>query len=121
LVLSVLDFDFSICKIRDIKDVNFNDEFVFVGKTDEELSLVCKTEYVPHECLSVDGGWKGLRIKGVLDFAVVGVISKITAVLSEKKIAVFVVSTFNTDYIFIKAVDLLCAVSSLQEGGYIFE
>ena len=52
--LKVLKEDFSVCKIKDISEVNFNDEFVFVGKTDEELSLVCSTKSVPKNFIERD-------------------------------------------------------------------
>ena len=45
--IKVIDKEFAVCKINDVTEVNFNDEFCFVGKTDEELSLVCSSEFVP--------------------------------------------------------------------------
>ena len=120
LKLKVLNGDFSICKIKDIKDVNFNDEFFFVGKTDEEISLACKTEFVPNDCIAADDGWKGLRIEDALDLSLVGIIAEISAILAANDIAVFVISTFNTDYALVKSDDLTSAVSSLQDEGYVF-
>ena len=37
-------------------------DFYFIGKTDEELSLVCKTEDTPLNTTDRDDGWKGFRI-----------------------------------------------------------
>lgn len=45
--IKLLNDDFSVCKIRDLSGVNLTDSFYFIGKTDEELSLVCRTEHVP--------------------------------------------------------------------------
>ena len=67
--LKVLKEDFSVCKIKDISEVNFNDEFVFVGKTDEELSLVCSTKSVPKNFIERDDNWRSFRIEGILDFS----------------------------------------------------
>ena len=49
-----------------------------------------------------DDGWKMMRIQGVLDFSLIGILSKISAVLADNKIGIFAVSTFNTDYILVK-------------------
>lgn len=38
---------FSVCKVKDYSKVNLYDKFSFIGKTDEELSLVCLTASVP--------------------------------------------------------------------------
>ncbi|MBQ9595796.1 MAG: ACT domain-containing protein, partial [Synergistaceae bacterium] len=47
--------------------------------------------------------WRGFRVKGVLDFSLVGILAKISGLLAENDIALFAVSTFNTDYIFVKS------------------
>ena len=36
--------DFSVCKVKDFSLVNLESEYCFVGKTDEERSVVCLTE-----------------------------------------------------------------------------
>lgn len=48
--------------------VNLESDFCFIGKTDEENSLVCLTEAVPDNTTERDDGWKAFRIQGVLDF-----------------------------------------------------
>ena len=60
--------DFSVCKVMDYSLVNLNSEYSFVGKTDEEKSLVCITSDVPPNVIQRDDGWKGFRIQGILDF-----------------------------------------------------
>ena len=78
-----------------------SDDFISITKTKDELSIVALqdkfTDYVNKE-----DGWRILKILGVLDFNLVGVISKISAILANEGISVFVVSTFNTDYILVK-------------------
>lgn len=110
--------DFTVCTINDLSKVNYNSEFVFVGKTDSELSLVCQTSDVPSGAKKCEDGWRAFRICGELDFSLVGVIAKISTVLSEANIPVFVVSTFNTDYIFIKRENEMTALSRLSQHGY---
>ncbi len=70
--LEVINIEFSICKLRDISEVNFDDEFLFLGKTDEELSLVCDSASAPQDCLERVDGWSAFRIAGVLDFSLTG-------------------------------------------------
>lgn len=109
---------FSVCRVEDFSKVNFDSDFVFVSKTDKEFSVVCRTSDVPTNTISRNDGWAGIRICGTLDFSLVGVISKISTILSEAKVPVFVVSTFDTDYIFVKKEDEMKALGRLSEHGY---
>ena len=116
--IKLLEDDFSVCKIRDLSGVNLTDAFYFIGKTDEELSLVCRTEHVPEETTDREDGWKAFRIEGVLDFSLIGILAQISAVLAECSIGIFVVSTFNTDYVLTKKEDFMRAAQALSEKGY---
>jgi hypothetical protein len=118
--LEVINIEFSICKLRNISGVDFDDKFLFIGKTDEELSLVCDSAHVPKDCLERVDGWKAFRIVGILDFSLTGILSKISSILAEKRIGIFAVSTFNTDYILVKKEDLQKAVAALESEGYSF-
>lgn len=109
---------FSVCKLEDISAIDLNQEFFFVGKTDEELSLVCPTENVPAEVIKRDDGWKAFRIQGVLDFSLIGILSKIANLLADNDISVFAISTFNTDYILTKADNYVKALDLLEKAGY---
>lgn len=117
--LQIIDFPFSICKVADFSMVNLEDEFCFLGKTDAEHSLVCITERVPAHILERDDGWRAFRIQGVLDFSLIGILSKISSLLAENKIGIFVVSTYNTDYILVKEYNLSKALTVLSEAGYV--
>ena len=111
--------DFSICKVADFSGVDLNTEYCFIGKTDEENSLVCKTEDVPKNTIMCEDGFKAFRIEGVLDFSLTGILAGISALLAEEKIGIFAVSTFNTDYIFVKEEKEMAALDKLQKaGGY---
>lgn len=61
-------YDFTVCKVKDYSGVNLDAEFCFLGKTDEERSVVCLTENVPENTTERDDGWNLFRIQGVLDF-----------------------------------------------------
>lgn len=108
----------TICKLAGPETIDLNKEFYFIGRTDEELSLVCRTEDTPDNVTDCDDGWRGFRIQGVLDFSLIGILSELTGILAENKIGVFAVSTFNTDYILVKAENLDRALEVLEKAGY---
>ena len=116
--LKRLHTDFSVCKVEDYSLIDMQDEYCFIGKTDEENSLVCKSESVPDNVIEREEGWKAFRIQGMLDFSLIGILSKITTILAEHKIGVFAISTFNTDYIFVKEENFSKAIELMRSAGY---
>ncbi len=116
--LKKLDYALTVCKVASEIEINLNKDFYFIGKTDEEYSLVCITEDTPANTLERDDGWKGFRIQGVLDFSLIGVLAKLSGVLAENKIGIFAVSTFNTDYILVKEENFDKALKILSLAGY---
>jgi len=93
--------------------------FFAICKTDEELSVVCPEELIltGSKCNS---GWAGIKIVGPLDLDEVGVIAGVSRILSVYRISIFAVSTYDTDYIFVKDHNLKRAVSALKNAGYKF-
>ena len=116
--LKKLSYNLTVCKLKDISAINLSAEFFFIGKTDEELSLVCRTEDTPVNTTERDDGWRGFRIEGVLDFSLIGILSKLSTILAENKIGIFSVSTYNTDYILTKAENFDRAMNVLAAAGY---
>ena len=118
LELQKLSYRLTVCKVKSVSDIDMDSEFFFIGKTDEEISLVCRTEDTPQETVERDDGWRGFRISGVLDFSLIGILSKLLGILAEKKIGIFAVSTYNTDYILVKEENFEKALLALEEEGY---
>lgn len=118
MVLKKLPYKLTVCKVADIKEIDLNKKFYFIGRTDEEISLVCKTEDTPAATTERDDGWRGFRIEGVLDFSLIGILSKLSGILAENKIGIFAVSTFNTDYILVKGENFERAMTVLADAGY---
>lgn len=110
--------DFSVCQVEDYSLVNLDSEYCFIEKTDEEKSLVCITSEVPNNVIQREDGWKAFRIQGILDFSLIGILSKIAAVLAEHDISIFAVSTYNTDYVFVKKENYQYGLEILQDLGY---
>ena len=116
--LKKLSYDLTVCKVKSTTDLDLSREFYFIGKTDEEISLVCKSEDTPEETIERDDSWKGFYIQGILDFSLIGILSKISGILAQNKIGIFAVSTFNTDYILVKSENFERALKVLAEEGY---
>ena len=116
--LKIIPDALTVCKTADISEINLSAGLYFIGKTDEELSLVCRTEDKPRHTLACSDGWRGFRIQGVLDFSLTGILSKLTGILAARGIGLFAVSTYNTDYILVKEENLERALEALSAEGY---
>jgi uncharacterized protein len=92
-------------------------EFASVTRTNDETSIVCYsgslTEFDKEEL-----GWKILKVIGPLDFGLIGIISKLSKVLADNGISIFVISTFDTDYIMVKNENIDRAIKELINTGY---
>ena len=85
-------------------------EFYSLTRTPWELSVVCSEDDLPpsvHE--HVERGWRAFTIEGPLPFTLTGVVSGLTSPLAAAGIPVFVISTFDTDYLLVKAADFATA------------
>ncbi|NLT52497.1 MAG: ACT domain-containing protein [Ignavibacteria bacterium] len=114
--LEIVNGTFSIHKVcpdrKDLLDL-FNEDFFSITKTNDEISVVCREEIFIKET-EVENGWKCLKVKGILDFSLVGIFHSILTELKNAEISVFVISTFNTDYILIKKESFEKAVKVLN-------
>ena len=118
LTLKKLKQEFAICKLHDLVDADLRKEYFLLSKTDEEISLVCPVEDVPLSVESRSYGWYVFRVEGVLDFSLIGILAKISSILAEAEIGIFVVSTYNTDYVFTRKDDFDSAMDRLSDAGY---
>lgn len=92
-------------------------DFSSITKTREELSIVCLQKNIPIE-IKCEKNWRILKVEGPLDFSLIGILASISTALAEKSISIFAVSTYDTDYILVKEIDLEKAVACLTEKGY---
>lgn len=118
LTLKVLDQELSVCKVDEVSSEVYETQLYFIGRTDEELSLVCETRVAPAESIAREDGWRAFRVEGVLDFSLTGILAKLSAVLADAGVGIFAVSTYNTDYILVKERDMPHALDSLHSAGY---
>ena len=116
--LKRLEYDLTVCKVLSESDLDLTKDFYFIGKTDEEISLVCRTEDTPQNTIEREDGWKGFRIEGVLDFSLIGILAEISGILAANQIGIFAVSTYNTDYILVKQENFEKALAVLRQAGH---
>ena len=118
--LELLDETFRIHSLSpstQIPAAVFESPIYFIGKTYDELSIVCP-EAVKIDSIESEGGWSALEVLGPLGFSLTGILSNISGVLAAKKISIFAISTFDTDYILVKKETIVDAVGALRSEGY---
>ncbi|MBQ1330153.1 MAG: ACT domain-containing protein, partial [Desulfovibrio sp.] len=103
--------------LADMADAGLDAGFFFLARTGEEISLVCRTGDAPQKTLAREDGWRAFRVKGSMDFALVGVLARLAGALAAQGIPIFAVSTFNTDYVLVKEADFDRALACLAEAG----
>ncbi|MBE6506642.1 MAG: ACT domain-containing protein [Methanocorpusculum parvum] len=113
--LEKLGDNLSVCQVKDLADVN---DFLFLAKTDSELSVVCETEKVPENTINRDDDWTAFRVAGNLEFSLVGILADIARCLADAGVSIFAVSTYNTDYILVKKDTWERAEAALLNAGY---
>lgn len=91
--------------------------FYAVTRTDEELSIVCEKHLVPGDIVC-QRDWRCLKVTGPLDFALTGILARLAAPLADAGIPIFAVSTYDTDYLLVKADQLAAAVAALCAAGH---
>ena len=119
--LQLLDESFTIHSLTPEMQVPmqiFKASVYFVGKTHDELSIVVPSEVVI-DSLEQEDGWRALEVLGPLGFSLTGILSNIAGVLADKKISIFAISTFDTDYILVKQDTLKAAIKALRSDDYL--
>ncbi len=120
--LKVLDNKLKVVKMKSdntVPKIVFNKKFYSITKTDEELSIVVD-EDVNIQGEIVEYNWRAIKIVGMLDFSLIGILSKISTILAKDKISIFAISTYNTDYILVKEEKLQNAIDALKKNEYEF-
>lgn len=117
MILEILKEDYAVCKLNNISALLPCGIF-FLARSDNEISLVCESQFVPNDVLFCEKSWRGLRIKGSLPFETIGVIAHLTKILKEANVSVFAISTYDTDYFFVKHNDFDKAKEAFIDEGY---
>ena len=121
LRLTWLGPPFSVCRLSSADPVpewaTKTGAFFGAVRTADEVSIVCEEQLVPSG-VRHEGPFRALKVEGPLDFALVGVLSSLLAPIADAGISVFVVSTFDTDYVFVPAGDTDRTAQALSARGH---
>jgi uncharacterized protein len=119
--LTVLENTYSIFRFDSnskLPEIIFSSEFCSVTRTKDELSVVAVQNRLISGYSSCEPDWRIIKINGPLALSMTGVLSGISGILKETGIPIFVISTYDTDYILVKANDLLTAINALGNAGH---
>lgn len=95
--------------------------FKSITYTSDECSFVVPEDSIPSDnAIAIDKDWAVLQIIGILDFSLVGILAELINPLAKNDIAIFALSTFNTDYLLIKNKDKEKSQAILQQYGHQF-
>ena len=117
--IKVLKDRYAICRLEPEDMVPLwvdTKNFISITRTEDELSIVCIDKNIPNEIKS-EKGWRVLKVEGPLDFSLIGILSDISGILAKEKISIFVVSTFDTDYILVKEENLVNSIKVLSDNN----
>jgi hypothetical protein len=120
LTLTILPDQFAVCMLSPDADIpawSRNEEFYSITRSRDELSIVCLSKDVP-ENIRAECDWRALKVRGPLEFSLTGILAAIINPLSEAKIPIFAISTYDTDYILIREDSLSQVVAILSGVGY---
>jgi hypothetical protein len=96
----------------------FECDYYSITKTKDEISIIVN-RHIDIPSAKISEGWRGFKVEGILDFSLVGIIYNIIAPLKENGISVFVTSTYNTDYLFVKESSLDKSIELFEKSSYI--
>jgi hypothetical protein len=111
---------FAVCKLSPHAPLPLwaaSGSFFSITRTTEELSVVCHQDAVPHS-VRCERGWRCLRVGGALDLSLVGVLASLVGPLAAASLSVFVLSTFDTDFVLVKEQDYEPAMEVLSQSGH---
>ncbi len=117
--LELLPDTFAICRLDPGAAIPdwAQGSFVSATRTEDELTIICLEPHVP-ERVEHEVGWRCLRLVGSFDLSEVGVLARLAAPLAAADISLFVVGTFDTDYLFVRRASLTSALSALKKARH---
>lgn len=118
--LTVLDDELSVIRLPPDAAVPpwVSGDLWSITRTPSELSLVCRSSLVPPGMPTVEAGWRAMAVEGSLDFSLVGVLASLATACAEADVPIFVLSTFDTDWLLVKDSDVGRASWTLRAHGH---
>ncbi len=118
--LTVLSVELAVCRLDPsavVPEWAWHGSFVSLTRTPEELSAICEVDAAPQDAHCVRG-WRALRVEGPLPLDMVGVLASLTTTLAQAGVSVFTISTYDTDYLLVRLVELPRAIAALRQAGH---
>ncbi|ACY15644.1 ACT domain-containing protein [Haliangium ochraceum] len=120
LSLTVLDAGLAVCRLDAAAPLPAwaaGERLLSITRTPDELSIVCDEALAPAE-VRAERGFRALVVHGPLAFQLTGVLLALVAPLAEVGVSIFALSTFDTDYVLVRASALPAAVAALRAAGH---
>lgn len=120
LTLTLLPARMAVAKLAasdPIPDWAQRGAFLSIARTPQELSLVVEDQHAP-DSVQCERGWRMFKLEGPFPFSATGILDSVLHPLAESKISIFAISTFDTDYVMVKEVNLDAAVAVLRSAGH---
>ena len=113
---------FAICRMHPRSRIPrwvHDSSFYTVSRSRDELSIVVEQSQVPDGVKS-ERDWTAIRVLETLDFSLIGVLASLATPLTEAKVSIFCISTFDTDYLLVRHKNLERARRALEDAGHHF-
>lgn len=120
LILTLVPVRLAVCRLaagEPIPAWAVLGSFFSITRTADELSIVCPERLAPVD-VQAERGWRALKVAGPLDFALTGILSGLSGALAKAGISLFAISTYDTDFVLVRAADLDGAITALEVAGY---
>jgi uncharacterized protein len=95
-------------------------EIFCIMRTPVEFSIVCAEASLPDDddTLTVERGWRMFRLEGPFPFEMTGVLASVLDPLAKAVVSIFALSTYDTDYVMVKADQVDTAITALASAGH---
>ena len=121
LTLQVLEGTFAVVRLPANAGLPWwaanSEGFLSFTRTSAETSIVCDQRRLP-DGVQAERDFRALRVEGPLSFSAVGVLASIAQPLAQAGVSIFVISTFDTDYVLVSEPNLGASVRVLREAGH---
>ena len=121
--MKLLEPEFSVVKLSAESEVPawvLRSDVYFLSKTSDELSIMCPRSGAPDNVQRSDG-WRCLRVDVELGFEQIGVVATVSTPVANAGISLFLVSTYDRDYVLVHQENLTRALQAYEESGFSVE
>jgi hypothetical protein len=120
MTLDLLTGSYAICRLSAdaaLPSLPAPGGFWSATRTANELSIICASDDVPADARA-ERGYRGLVVRGPLAFSQIGIVAALSTVLAAASISIFAVSTYDTDYVFVRGTEMDRTIEVLRNAGH---